>query len=136
MGSSCYDSSYQPAEDSGGGFPTWAIAVIASVVGCALLALVAVAFLWRRKKRLEAQLQAAKSGSLDEENGRMSKHNSGADLAGGGGSALASYDHNLSGRVSGKLSGKPSSELPSPMHSQWLCARWGPGVGGIGRARG
>ncbi|PRW55899.1 kinase [Chlorella sorokiniana] len=125
---SCYDSSYQPVEESGGGFPTWAIAVIASVVGCALLALLAVAFLWRRKRRLEAQLEAAKSGSLpDEENGgRMSKHGSGADLAFAGGGALGSYDHTMSSRNSGKLSGKPSGELASPMHSQWLRARFGP----------
>ena len=127
MTSSCYDSSYQPVEESGGGgFPTWAIAVIASVVGCALLALVAVAFLWRRKRRLEAQLEAAKSGSLDElENGgHMSKHSSGADLVLAGGSAMASYDNNLTGRMSAKLSGKPSGELgASPMHSHWLRAR-------------
>lgn len=126
VSSSCYDSSYQPVEESsGGGFPTWAIAVIASVVGCALLALVAVAFLWRRKRRLEAQLEAAKSGSLpdEESGGRMSKHNSGVDLVLPGGSALGSYDHTISSRASGKLSGKPSGDLASPMHSQWLRAR-------------
>lgn len=132
--STCYDSSPgststkggDSSSSSGGGVPSWVWAVVGSVLGCAALAMVAAALMWRRKKRLQAQL-AAVAASVDEES-RLSKSGSGAALA-----PLAGFDS--AGR---RLSGKPSAALSdelggshlsgqlSGLHSQMMRARFGP----------
>lgn len=125
MTTTCYDSSPlvansepPPADDGGGGgTPSWVWAVVGSVLGCAALALVAAAFLWRRKRRLQAQLEAA-GGSVADEEGRCSKNGSNAELA----SLGSGLDKNTSSLKA--LSGQVSSELSGQMPSQFLRTRW------------
>lgn len=130
----CYDSS--PASTSatssddgggGGGTPSWVWAVVGSVLGCAALALAAAAFLWRRKRRLQAQL-GGRGGSVDEE-GRLSKSGSASEGGLLAPKAAGALDQTLSGRPSGQLSHKGSGlsafepELSGQLHSQLMRAR-------------
>lgn len=117
----CYDSSYHTPSSSG--TPSWVWAVLGSVLGCAVLAAVGGALLWRRKKRklMTVHLAAPVSPNGDLEEGQSSGKLGSDSLSKAGSTveldSLGPHSHD-------KMRMQPSGS--GELHTHFLRTRFGP----------
>lgn len=131
-GSTSGGSTSSGSNSGGSGTPSWVWAIVGSVLGCAALAAVVGAFLWRHKRRAEAARAAAEGKLGSAEAGLVASpfamngvppsgngSGGGSDSHGHSGPRLSSDGHQLSGSAS-SVGALGSGGL----HSQLLRTRW------------